>query len=80
MNIKNKELYAEKLKKIHNMSDMLIGCRNRMCVTDDYDELFRMFAFLILYANDLYRLNKQRLALRQDAEDMDAIEKFFEEN
>lgn len=49
------------LKKIHNKADMLEGCINRMCVVDSQNELINLYAYLNLYATDLYRLNRERL-------------------
>lgn len=53
--------YVNKVNEVLNKADELDGCKNRMCITDDRDELFKLYAFLTLYAADLYRLNCQRL-------------------
>lgn len=65
MNNKGMKCYADKKKEIFNKVDSLNGCVNRMCVTDDYDELLRMLSYLNLYASDLYRLNRQRLYFKE---------------
>lgn len=65
MNDKTKKLYSDKVKEIMRKSEMLEGCMNRMCVTDDSDELLRLHSFLVLYASDLYRLNRNRLYIEE---------------
>lgn len=64
------ENYAEKTKKILSKSKLLEGCNNRMCVTEDDEELRRLYACLTLYAAELYHLNRERLYLEEcgDAE------------
>lgn len=39
MNNKGKQCYADKIKEIRIKTDMMEGCKNRMCITDDRDEL-----------------------------------------
>ncbi len=48
-------------KQIQNTTDMLEGCKNRMCVTDDENELSRLYTSLNLYAADLFRENLKRI-------------------
>lgn len=48
-------------KQIYVKSELLVCCRNRMCVTDNEEELVRMYVSLNSYANELYRLNYRRL-------------------
>lgn len=55
-------------RKIQNESDMLIGCRNRMCVTDDENELAQLYISLNLYAANLYRMNLKRLHNEQNTD------------
>lgn len=35
------------MQKVYNEVDMLKGNINRMCVTDEKEELFKMFALLV---------------------------------
>lgn len=65
MNNKGTQPYADKIKEIQNKTDMLVGCKNRMCITDDRDELLRLYANLTLYATELYRLNYERLFIAE---------------
>lgn len=59
------ESYADKIKEIRNKGDMMVGCMNRMSLTDDREELFNMYAYLTLYAVDLYRLHCRRLFISE---------------
>lgn len=64
--IEMENMYREELiNKIQNESDMLIGCRNRMCVTDDKNELVRVYAGLISRASNLYNMNLIRICSKQ---------------
>lgn len=57
-----KEFDKNKLRQqIQNEIDMLVGCKNRMCITDDEMELAEMYTGLILYAANLYRMNLKRI-------------------
>ena len=47
--------------RIYNKADMLEGCKNRMCVTDDEKELSRLYVGLNLYAADLFNMNLKRI-------------------
>lgn len=52
----------ELAKKINIESDLLVGCRNRMCVTDDEKELAQLYFGLTFHAINLYRLNIRRIS------------------
>lgn len=69
MNNKGTQRYADKIKEIHNKTDMMVGCKNRMCITDDRDELLSLYASLTLYAAELYRLNHERLFIAEYGDD-----------
>ncbi|MBC5712494.1 hypothetical protein H8S75_31830 [Hungatella sp. L12] len=47
--------------QILNEADMLEGCRNRMCITDDEQELERLYCGLGLRAANLYHMNLRRI-------------------
>ena len=47
--------------RIYNEANMLEGCKNRMCVTYDEDELSRLYVSLNLYAANLYTMNLRRI-------------------
>lgn len=63
MNNKGTKCYVDKLNEIYRKSNSLEGCKNRMCTTDNADELLRLYSFLTLYSADLYRLNCERLII-----------------
>lgn len=69
MNNKATQRYADKIKEIRNKTDMLVGCKNRMCITDDREELAKLYMSLTLYAADLYRLNYDRLFIAEHGDD-----------
>ena len=48
-------------RKIRNREGMLEGCKNRMCITKDEDELFRLRKSAIEYADELFVLNLKRI-------------------
>lgn len=48
-------------QKRDNEIDMLKGNINRMCVTDDFDELWDMTSFAIRRILNLYEINKKRV-------------------
>lgn len=52
--------------KIYNAVNMLEGCKNRMCIADDEDELLRMYASLNLHAANLFRMNLERIRCDQN--------------
>ena len=66
---KGTQSYVDKIKEIRNKVDMLKGCKNRMCITDDREELARLYMSLTLYAADLYRLNHERLFIAEYGDD-----------
>ena len=49
--------------KISNEYDLLRGNMNRMCVTDDFDELERMVYFAMRRIHQLEDLNRERLLI-----------------
>lgn len=53
--------YEDLHKRIMNESDMLVGCSNRMCVTDDIEELMILYEGAVHYAFQLFDLNLLRL-------------------
>lgn len=55
-------------KQICNEADMLEGCKNRMCVTDDEKELSRLYVSLNLYAANLFQMNLKRIRSQDQAE------------
>lgn len=63
MNPKGTEEYANKVKEVLNKAEYMQGCKNRMCITDDPDELMCIYTHLTLFAADLYRLNCERLQI-----------------
>lgn len=65
MNNKGTQHYADKIKEIHIKTDMMEGCKNRMCITDDREELLGLYSSLTLYAADLYHLNRERLFIAE---------------
>ena len=42
------------LNELRFIADMLLGCKNRMFLTDSEEELIRLYAFLSMYASQLY--------------------------
>lgn len=69
MNNKGTQCYVDKIKEIRNKIDMMEGCKNRMCITDDRDELLSLYAFLTLDTAELYRLNRERLFIAEYGDD-----------
>lgn len=53
-------------KKILNEADMLNGCKNRMCITDDEGELSQLYISLNLYASNLFQMNLRRIRCKQN--------------
>lgn len=51
--------------QIYNEADMLEGCKNRMCITDDENELSRLYVSLNLYAANLFQMNLKRIRYDQ---------------
>ena len=61
----NNKFYTEqKHKETMNAVDMLKGTINRMCVTDDMDELRERLTSAMLSLIDLYNVNHQKLLER----------------
>lgn len=59
------EFYTEqKHKETMNSVDMLEGSINRMCVTDDLNELRDRFTSAMLSLTELYNVNRQKLRER----------------
>ena len=54
------------MQKVYNEVDMLKGNINRMCVTDDKEELFKMYDFACLRLNRIYELNNEKLRERYE--------------
>lgn len=48
-------------QKIENAYDMLRGCMNRMCITDDIYEFNSLYERADYYLKQLFELNKKRL-------------------
>lgn len=66
----NNKFYTEqKHKETMNSVDMLKGTINRMCVTDDMDELRERLTSAMLSLIDLYNVNHQKL-----------LERFFQDD
>lgn len=47
--------------KIDNEMDMIKGNLNRMCVTDDTDELLTMYAYASIRLHDILIANRNRI-------------------
>ncbi len=63
--MKNDKFYTEqKHRETMNSVDMLKGCINRMCVTDDFDELRRMLTSAMCILSDLYVIERKKLTER----------------
>lgn len=61
----NNKFYTEqKHRETMNSVDMLKGLINRMCVTDDMDELIDRFTSAILDLVVLYTVNRKKLKER----------------
>lgn len=58
-------------KQIDHECDMIEGNINRMCVTDDKDELMNMFETAILRLCDIYKLSRRRFILKSREEGSD---------
>lgn len=59
--MQNKFYTAQKHKETMNSVDMLEGSINRMCVTDDMNELRERYTSAMLSLTDLYNVNHQKL-------------------
>ncbi len=62
--MKNKFYTEQKHRETMNSVDMLKGLINRMCVTDDMDELIDLFTSAILDLVVLYTVNRKKLKER----------------
>ena len=62
--MKNKFYTEQKHKETMNAVDMLKGSINRMCVTDDINELSDRFTSAILDLVVLYTVNRKKLKER----------------
>ena len=49
------------LDQIYNSENMLKGCINRMCVTDDIVEFSRMYNSAISHLSNIFKVNYNRL-------------------
>lgn len=67
--MQNKFYTEQKHKETMNSVDMLKGSINRMCVTDDLNELRERFTSAMLSLTDLYNVNHQKL-----------LERFFQDD
>ena len=58
---------SEKLRiRISNSVDMLLGCKNRMCITDDSNELVLLYEGALRHIKHLYMLNLERLQIKDE--------------
>lgn len=61
----NNKFYTEqKHRETMNSVDMLEGLINRMCVTDDMDELRHLLTCSMCSLSDLYIVNREKLKER----------------
>lgn len=51
--------------RIYNEANMLEGCKNRMCVTDEVEELISLHAGAVHHAASLFELNLERLKIKK---------------
>lgn len=68
MNPRGTEKYVSKVKEVRHKADTFEGCKNRMCVTDDPEELRNVYVNLTLYAADLYLLNYERIIIAEQGD------------
>lgn len=52
-------------QELHNIADMLLGCKNRMFLTHDEIELAQMYISLSLYADQLYQGHLKRVRMEK---------------
>lgn len=62
--MKSKFYTEQKYKENMNLADLLKGAINRMCVTDDMDELRGLLMNLMCSLPEFYILNRDRLKER----------------
>ena len=67
--MQNKFYTEQKHKETMNSVDMLKGSINRMCVTDDMNELRERYKYAMLSLTDLYNVNRQKLLERFSSDD-----------
>lgn len=67
--MQNKFYTEQKHKETMNSVDMLEGSINRMCVTDDLNELRERYTSAMLSLTDLYNVNRQKLLERFYSDD-----------
>lgn len=51
-------------KEMINKTDLLEGCVNRICVTDDYEEIISLYASARGLLIDIVKYNSHRLNVR----------------
>lgn len=54
-------------QRAHNESDMLDGCRNRLFITDNPDELPRLYSGALYHLREIYKYAAARLAAKKEA-------------
>ena len=60
------KFYTEqKHRETMNKVDMLKGCINRICVTDDLDECDKLLSAAMCQLSDIYQTNKEKLLERK---------------
>ena len=62
--MKSKFYTEQKHKETMNSVDMLEGSINRMCVTDDLNELRERFTSAMISLTELYTVNRKKLLER----------------
>ena len=67
--MQNKFYTEQKHKETMNSVDMLEGSINRMCVTDDLNELRERYTSAMLSLTDLYNVNRQKFLERFYSDD-----------
>lgn len=60
--------YLEELRKAkfnsNNDYDMIIGCLNRICVTDNEDEIDKMVCGLVHHIESISKENRKRIRIK----------------
>ncbi len=67
--MQNKFYTAQKHKETMNSVDMLKGSINRMCVTDDMNELRHLLTSSMCSLSELYVVNREKLKERISQDD-----------
>ena len=66
----NNKFYTEqKHKETMNLADLIEGSINRMCVTDDMDELRRLLTSSMCSLSELYVVEREKLKERVSQND-----------